>query len=311
MNTWLPINWITTNLTALTSAEKKKLPFYMVTADPFGAIAKWESLKIDTYFMEALKWVVDLNNSAIRQNEANSWMWNHVHYGFSHPSKPLQLHGADISLMALMLSLEYTMKAQENVVSRIWFICWSDFSNLRELFETVSQSKPRSYHNTIVQMLDWFYQVRYQYYEHSMKLVREEEFDDFEQIGGSPDGIRKRIKHLPDGKMYLEIGREVKFVFDFRNAITELVIKHLNYRKHEILEAIQRNNPFANQDRANILFPLGTAWWTLPLINLTKITFEHWNGKEKERLNFEWIKNPQLQSAIRWGVQGILSFNNK
>lgn len=307
MNTWLPINWITTNLTALTSAEKKKLPFYVVTADPFGAITKWENLCNDEDFINALRWVVDLNTSAIKQNEVNSG-WNHVHYGFENPKKPLQLHGADISLIALMLSLEETIRNQERVMK---WITASDLSNLRELFGTVSQSKPRSYHNTIVQMLDWFYQVRYQYYEHSMKLVREEEFDDFEQIGGSPDGIRKRIKHLPDGKMYLEIGREVEFVFDFRNATTELVIKHWNYRKHEILEAIQRNNPFANQDRANILFPLGTAWWTLPLINLTKITFEHWNGKEKERLNFEWIKNPQLQSTIRWGVRGILSFNNK
>lgn len=112
--------------------------------------------------------------------------------------------------------------------------------------------------------------------------------------------------------MYLEIGREVEFVFDFRNATTELVIKHWNYRKREILEAIQRNNPFANQDRANILFPLGTAWWTLPLINLTKITFEHWNGKEKERLNFEWIKipsfNPQFDEVYE--VFSALTTNN-
>lgn len=310
MNTWLPINWITTNLTALTSAEKKKLPFYVVTADPFGAITKWENLCNDEDFINALRWVVDLNTSAIKQNEVNSG-WNHVHYGFENPKKPLQLHGADISLMALMLSLEDTMKAQENVVSRIWFICWSDLSNLRELFETVSQSKPRSYHNTIVQMLDWFYQVRYQYYDFDSRSVREEEFCDFERIGGSPDGIREWIKNLHNGKLYLEVWREIELILDFRNATTELVIKHWNFRKHEILEAIQRNNPFANQDRANILFPLGTAWWTLPLINLTKITFEHWNGKEKERLNFEWIKNPQLQSAIRWGVHGILSFNNK
>lgn len=75
-------------------------------------------------------------------------------------------------------------------------------------------------------MLDWFYQVRYQYYDFDSRSVREEGFCDFEQIGGSPDGIRKRIKHLPDGKMCLEIGREVEFVFDFRNATTELVINH-------------------------------------------------------------------------------------
>lgn len=306
MNTWIQIASSKQDFTTLTAAERKKLPFYIMTADPFWAMGKWENLLKDASFMKALQWVVDLNNAAIKQNEDSSGVWNHVHYGFSRPDKPLELHGADISLMALILSLEYTMKAQEGVVSRIGCISWSDVSNLRELFKTVSQSKPRTYNNTIVQMLDWFYQVRYQYYDFDARSLREEEFSDFERIGGSSNGIRERIKNLYNGKIHLEVGREVEFVFDFPNATTEIVINHWNYRKHEILSAIQKNNPFANQDRVNILFPLEAAWWTLPLINLTKITFENWNGKEKERLTFEWMKNPTLQSKVQWGVQNLI-----
>lgn len=46
-------------------------------------------------------------------------MWNHVHYGFERPEKSLNLHSADISLIALMLSLEDTIKAQHRVTSRL------------------------------------------------------------------------------------------------------------------------------------------------------------------------------------------------
>jgi len=76
--------------------------------------------------------------------------------------------------------------------------------------------------------------------------------------------------------LYFEIGREVELVFDFRNATTELVINHRNFRNQEIRDAIEQNNPFANQERVNILFPLGMLGWTIPLINLTKITVEDW-----------------------------------
>ncbi len=301
------------DISTLSSSEIKKLPFYMVTADPFGATAKWEGLMKDQTFLEALSWVMDLNISAIRQNEAHAGVWNHVHYGFDRPDKPLQLHSADISLKALMLSLEWTIRTQirtneltqGNLVS-------SDLSNLHELFGTVSKSKPRTYHDAVIQMLRWFYEVRYQYYEYvDVKSLRDEEFRDFERIGWSIDGIRERVKHLHNGKLYFEIGREGELVFDFRNATTELVINHWNYRKREILEAIQRDNPFVNQDRVNILFPLRMLGWTIPLINLTKITVENWNGQQKEQKRFEWAKNPRLQSWSRWKVQSLLELPTK
>lgn len=60
----------------------------------------------------------------------------------------------------------------------------SDLSNLHELFGTVSKSKPRTYHDAVIQMLRWFYEVRYQYYEYvDVKSLRDEEFRDFERIG--------------------------------------------------------------------------------------------------------------------------------
>lgn len=293
------------DLENLTWAERKKLPFYIVTADPFGAVDKWNSLSQDSSFMSAFHSVMDLNNSAIRQNESQSG-WNHVHYWFERPDKPIRLHWANISVIALILSLESTIRAQSNISSMLWFITSMDLSNLRELFETVNQQKPRTYHSNIVQMLHWFYQVRYQFYEFDVKTTREEEFRDFERIGGSPDGIRERIKYLHNGKMYLKVARDLEFVFDFVNATTELVINHWNYRKSKILAAIQKNNPFANQERVNILFPLGTAGWTVPLINLVKITFETWNWREKEKLVFTKNSHSQIQSNTQESVQRFL-----
>lgn len=55
MNTQTRLSTSSPNLVALTPAEKKKLPFYTVTADPFGAMKKWENLLKDTHFMEALQ----------------------------------------------------------------------------------------------------------------------------------------------------------------------------------------------------------------------------------------------------------------
>lgn len=295
-----------TILSTFSNAEKKQLPFYMVTADPFWALLKWEHLSKDDSFMGALQWVVDFNELAIHQNKSASGMWNHVHYGFERPEKSLNLHSADISLIALMLSLEDTIKAQHWVTSRLWFITWSDLSNIQELFETVSQSKPRAYHSTMIQMLHWFYKVRYQYYEFDVRSAREEEFRDFEMIGWSIEGIRERVKHCHNGKLHLSIERGLDMVFDFRNATTELVIHHQHWQKHEMFDVIKKNNPFKNQERANILFPLGTAGWTLPLINLTRITFENWNWKEKEKTVFQFIKSPELQSWVVRKAQKIL-----
>jgi len=109
---------------------------------------------------------MDLNMLCIKQNEANTGIWNHVHYGFKNPDKPLQLHGADISLKALILSLEVTIRTQiETNIMTKGKLTSSDLSNLRELFETVSRSKPRTYHDAVIHMLSWFYDVRHQYYE--------------------------------------------------------------------------------------------------------------------------------------------------
>lgn len=289
-----------------TAAEKKKLPFYMVTADPFGVLEKWEKLSQDPSFMDALKWVIELNDFAIKQNEDNSGVWNHVHYGFERPERPIRIHGADISLIGLMISLEKTIKTQKRISSMIWFLASADLSSLRELFETVSRSKPRTYHDTMIWVLTWFYKVRYQFYEFDVKSAREEEFHDFERLGWSSDGIKERVKYLSNGKMFLDVGRGAELVFDFKNATTELVICDWNREWLNMRNALLENNPFQNQDRVNILFPLGCAGWTIPLINLTRITVEHWNGREKMSITFQAVKNPKLQSWVQSDVQWLI-----